>query len=241
MRLLTWNLRHGDGRRAWPRLQARLAADVVFLQEADASPEGAGAAWRQVPGCRWGSAVATTLGRLRPIELPGYEGWVVGGDVEGRSRPLAIFSVHAPSSTGAAPRRPYAAEVIRIIGLIRDAVRPDRDLVVGGDFNITLGERHPSEPRRTGDADRRALEAIAAAGLVSCWTAAHPGEPLAQTLRWSGDRSSGKTTPYHCDGILVPAAWSRGVRCVVHADECVEFSDHNAVFASVTVPPGGPG
>ena len=78
MRLVTWNLRNGAGREVWPEL----AADLVFLQEADAAPQGDGGVWQRMPGERWGSAVISTVGRIRPITLPGYEGWVVGGEVD---------------------------------------------------------------------------------------------------------------------------------------------------------------
>ncbi len=33
MRIVTWNLKHGSGSDAWPRLQAGLGADLVLLQE----------------------------------------------------------------------------------------------------------------------------------------------------------------------------------------------------------------
>lgn len=241
MRLVTWNLRNGAGRPLWPRLQADIQADIGFLQESDATPDGANVLWRQVPGAQWGSAVVTTLGSIRPIELSGYEGWVVGGHLQAARRALAVFSVHVPSSTKTMPREPYATEAIRIITLIRAAVPPDTDVVIGGDFNVTLGERHPSESLRTAHSDRLVLQAIASAGLVSCWTAAHAGEPLPQTLRWTGDRSPGRTTPYHCDGILVPQSWAPGIRCDILTDERHRISDHNPVSASVSPTARGPG
>ena len=47
---------------------------------------------------------------------------------------------------------------------------------------------------------------------MSCWQAANPGGPLAQTLRWSANREA----PYHCDGIFVPSAvGARLVACRV--------------------------
>ena len=236
MRLVTWNLRNGAGRPLWPRLQAKVQADIGFVQESDSAPDGAHVLWRKVPEAPWGSAVVTSLGRIRPIELPGYEGWVVGGHVELSGRGLSVFSVHAPTSTKSVPREPYEAEVVKIIELIRSAVRPENDLFIGGDFNFTLGERQPSESLRTAESDRLALKAIASAGLVSCWTAAHPGKPLLQTLRWSGDRSPGRATPYHCDGLLVPASWSPGLTCTIHTEDCFQVSDHNPVSATVSRP-----
>jgi endonuclease/exonuclease/phosphatase family metal-dependent hydrolase len=167
----------------WPRLQAELRADIVLLQEATAAPDNEGAVWAKVPEGRWGSAVITTLGPTQPVLIQGYEGWVVGAEIESNLGPLAVFSVHAPSSTKACQRRSYTDEVVTIIGLIREAVSPGVPVVIGGDFNFTLGERHASEALKTTAADRRAVAAIRDAGLVSCWAAAHPDEPLPQTLR----------------------------------------------------------
>jgi endonuclease/exonuclease/phosphatase family metal-dependent hydrolase len=147
-----------------------------------------------------------------------------------------VFSVHTPSSTATCPRRPYTDEVVTILSLIREAVRPGVHLVVGGDFNFTLGERHASEAMKTNAADRRALAAIADSGLVSSWAATNPDRPLPQTLRWSSDRAPGKPTPYHCDGILVPRAWSGWVRCEIHTAEPYMVSDHNPVSATLNPP-----
>lgn len=236
MRIVTWNLRHGAGEATLPHLQAELRADIVLLQEATTAPDHTGTIWAKVPDGRWGSAVVTTLSTTRPIAVPGYEGWVVGAEIDSEFGPLAVFSVHAPTSTPACQRRPYTDEVVAIIGLIREAVRPGVHLVVGGDFNFTLGERHASEAMKTTAAERRALAAIADVGLVSCWAAAHPDQPLPQTLRWSGDRAPGKTTPYHCDGILVPKGWSGCVACEIHTAQPYMVGDHNPVSATLNPP-----
>ena len=220
----------------WPRLQVELQADIGFLQESDAAPDGANVLWRKVSDAPWGSAVVTSLGRIRPIELPGYQGWVVGGALEGSGRSLSVFSVHVPTSTKSVSREPYAAEAIKIIELIRDAVPPKHDVVIGGDFKFTLGERHPSESLRTSASERLALKTITSAGLISCWTATHPDEPLPQTLRWAGDRLPDKATPYHCDGLLVPVTWSPWLTCDVHADDRFKVSDHNPVSATISFP-----
>ncbi len=236
MRIVTWNLRHGAGGSTWSALQTDLRADVVLLQEATGTPDRAEAIWEKVPDGRWGSAVVTALGTTRPIPIPGYEGWVVGAEVDSEFGPLAVFSVHAPTSTATCPWSHYTDEVVAMLGLIREAVRPGVHLVIGGDFNFTLGERHASEALITSARDRRALAAIADAGLVSCWAASHPGQPLAQTLRWSRDKAPGKTTPYHCDGILVPQSWSAWVTCDIHVEERYAVSDHNPVSAALNLP-----
>jgi endonuclease/exonuclease/phosphatase family metal-dependent hydrolase len=235
VRIVTWNLRHGAGGATWSALQTDLQADIVLLQEATSAPDRGGVIWEKVPGGRWGSAVATTLGVTRPLAVPGYEGWVVGAEMDSEIGPLAVFSVHAPTSTATSPRSHYTDEVVTILGLIREAVRSGVHLVVGGDFNFTLGERHASEALKTSARDRRALSAIADAGLVSCWNAAHPDQPLPQTLRWSRDKAPGKTTTYHCDGILVPQSWSAWVTCDIHTEERYSVSDHNPVSATVRV------
>ncbi len=65
--------------------------------------------------------------------------------------------------------------------------------------------------------------------LLSCWQAARPGRPLAQTLRWTGDRKE----PYHCDGIFAPASWQdRLVSCrVLRGSRWYKMSNHNPVIA----------
>ena len=236
MRVVTWNLRNGAGGATWPALQADLQADILLLQEVTSAPDHGGVIWAKVPDGRWGSALVTTLGATRAIVVPGYEGWVAGAEIDSRFGPLAVFSVHAPTSTKTCPRRRYTDEVVAILGLIRKAVSSAAHIVIGGDFNFTLGERHASETLKTSTDDRRALAAIAAAGLVSCWTAAHPDQTLQQTLRWTSDKAPGKTTPYHCDGILVPQSWSAWVTCDIHAEERYAVSDHNPVSASVHLP-----
>jgi endonuclease/exonuclease/phosphatase family metal-dependent hydrolase len=236
VRIVTWNLKNGAGGTTWSALHTALQSDVFLLQEATSAPDNAGAIWEKVPDGRWGSAVVTTLGATRPLVVLGYEGWVVGAEVDSEFGPLAVFSVHAPTSTATFPRRSYSDEVVTILGLIRKVVTPETPLMIGGDFNVTLGERHASEAMKTSPADRRALAAIADAGLVSCWAATHSDQPLAQTLRWSGDKAPGKTTPYHCDGILVPKAWSGWVHCEIHTAEPYMISDHNPVSANVNVP-----
>jgi endonuclease/exonuclease/phosphatase family metal-dependent hydrolase len=237
MRIVTWNLDQGKGASAWPRLQASLGADLVFLQETK-SPHWHGAqAWASVPGCDWGSAVLATTGTFRAIPVPGYQGWVVGGEwlnsghnTDGRSR--YVFSVHAPSPTQSQPRRSYVEEVMTILDLTAKVIPPNEELMLGGDFNfVSLGERKGSAGLDTTAAERQALAHFGRLGLVSCWAAAHPGRPLAQTLRWSGDKTPGRSTAYHPDGIFVPASWQEGVVSEVLTSACFEVSDHYPVAA----------
>jgi endonuclease/exonuclease/phosphatase family metal-dependent hydrolase len=105
------------------------------------------------------------------------------------------------------------------------------DLILGGDFNVAVGYRQSREGRTISRREREILERLSEEfHLVSCWQAANPGRPLAQTLRWSANR----TTPYHCDGIFVPRSWlERLASCrVVKGPRWSRMSDHNPVVAT---------
>ena len=104
------------------------------------------------------------------------------------------------------------------------------DLVLGGDFNVAVGYRQPRERIRILRGERDVLDRLTKEfDLVSCWQAANPDRPLAQTLRWMGNPSA----PYHCDGIFVPRSWlPRLESCrVVRGSRWSQMSDHNPVVA----------
>jgi hypothetical protein len=110
------------------------------------------------------------------------------------------------------------------------AMAAEADPVIGGDFNVAVGVRGPEALVAMSKAERGLLTRITRELLlIPCWQAKHPGRPLAQTLRWSGNR----VTPYHCDGIFVPRAWrSRLESCeVIAGPEWDALSDHNPVLA----------
>jgi endonuclease/exonuclease/phosphatase family metal-dependent hydrolase len=105
------------------------------------------------------------------------------------------------------------------------------DVILAGDYNVATGYRHPTEARTISRGEREILERLSGElQLVSCWQAANPGRPLAQTLRWS----TNPTTPYHCDGIFVtPHLLERLVSCrVVRGTRWSRLSDHNPVVAT---------
>ena len=56
------------------------------------------AAWEAVSGLKWGSAVFAGAGRVRPLVVPSFAGYVVGAEVEGLTSgpPVRVFSIHAP-------------------------------------------------------------------------------------------------------------------------------------------------
>ena len=244
-RVVAYNfLSGGSSARAghWSRMRQHLAADVVLAQECRLPQDSPGERfrpgpvdtllWAPVGTRRWGSAILLHGLRARQLEIPEFGGWVVGAEIEAPGgafgRPIQLFSIHCPVG-----ERGY----VRTLHEILDRVARQRvgaDLILGGDFNVVVGHRQPKERIPVSRGEREILERLAGEfGLISCWQAAHPGRPLAQTLRWCADRSA----PYHCDGIFVPSAWSaRLVSCrVVSGSRWAGLSDHNPVVAEFMV------
>jgi endonuclease/exonuclease/phosphatase family metal-dependent hydrolase len=204
-------------------------ADLLLLQEAAGF---AGAAhqrvWQPVQARAWGSAIQVARGRLTPIIVRGFEGWVVGALWHGPSGDaVAVFSVHAPHGEGG-----YCGRMHRILDAIGAAARvaATPQIVVGGDFNICISPRHHGgEPV---GARQRAVQVRLhdEFGLINAWDTLHPRSVPVQTLRWTGN----PTVPYHCDGLFVPRGWLARLRsCVVlnSARWCAR-SDHNPVVAT---------
>jgi exonuclease III len=236
---LTGGSRHRPGQ--WSRIHTRLSPDVVLAQECRPPQESPGERFRPGPpdtllwapaaGRRWGSAVFLRGRSAAPVTIPGFAGWVVGAEVEGPSwsagRPLRVFSVHCPAG-----ERGYVRTLHRILDRVA-RLRTGADLILGGDFNVVVGQRQPGERIPVTRGEREILDRLSAElDLVSCWQTANPGRPLAQTLRWCANRSA----PYHCDGIFVPATWRpRLAGCrVVTGPRWARLSDHNPVVAEFT-------
>ena len=231
----------------WSRLRASLGADIVLAQEcrppalAPGRRFRAGAGdtilWAPAPDRRWGSAILLRGRPASPLRIPGFAGWVVGAEAPGPpwsgGRPLRIFSVHCPVG-----ERGYTRTLHTILDRVARLAR-GADLVLGGDFNVVVGHRQPGEAIPVSRRERELLDRLAGElGLVSAWQTAHPGRPLAQTLRWSANRDA----PYHCDGIFVPAAWiPRVASCrVVTGARWRRLSDHNPVLAEFRERPPPP-
>jgi endonuclease/exonuclease/phosphatase family metal-dependent hydrolase len=241
-RLVAYNfLSGGSARRArqWSRILRTLAPDVVFGQECRPPEQcdgerfrpGADDAflWRRAGSARWGTALFVRGAKLDPIHVPQFAGWVIGGEIRGRrfaGRSVRLFSVHGPAGDHG-----YVHTMHEVLDrLVR--LRSDAHLVLGGDFNVAVGYRHACDPRKLGRPERALLDRIVGElDLISCWQAAHPNRPLAQTLRWSAN----PRTPYHCDGIFVPRSWQpRLESCrVVKGSVWRTLSDHNPVFAKL--------
>jgi endonuclease/exonuclease/phosphatase family metal-dependent hydrolase len=241
IRIVAYNfLSGGSAVRAghWSRLIDRLAPDVVLAQECRTPPDSPGERFRAGPtdtllwapagARRWGSAILLRGVQATPLKVPGFPGWVVAAEV-GRppwapGRALRLVSVHCPVG-----ERGYVRTLHQILDRVT-RLRDDADLVLGGDFNVVVGNRQPTERLIVSRGEREILDRLSVElDLISCWQAAHPGRPLAQTLRWSADRIA----PYHCDGIFVPSAWgARLAACrVVTGSRWARLSDHNPIVA----------
>jgi exonuclease III len=231
MRIATYNfLAGGSAKRAghWKAVRKHIAPDVLLTQESKA-PDArafphASSLWNQAAGRRWGSGMIATEVEVIPIVVNGFNGWITGGEIRNRTRPLRIFSVHVPAG-----ERGYIRTTHEILDRFVDLGR-DSELVIGGDFNVACGFRGPDEPVKMSNAEREVLNRIRDdLNLIPCWQTANPGRPLAQTLRWTGNRRA----PYHCDGIFVPQSWSGRLRScvVVSGRRWNRLSDHNPVVA----------
>jgi endonuclease/exonuclease/phosphatase family metal-dependent hydrolase len=189
-----------------------------------------------VPGRRWGSALIAKRGRLVQVPIVGYEGWVVGGRIEGMTLPKGVdelfaFSVHVPSPGSVFKRRSYFKESIAIATRIRKEIGRAA-VILAGDFNIAMARRRDGDPLFRTKAEHRTLDTIAARpiGLTSLWQCCHPDESPAQTLRWTTNPSA----PYHCDGFFVPPGFADGARCdVLDSPKIRRASDHNPVVARI--------
>ncbi len=238
MRLITYNF-HAGGKRGeqnqWSKILTDFVPDIVFAQETrdpklevppgyQIKPDRF--VWQPV-NSRWGSALFIRDGEIRPLDLPGFAGWVVAAEINPSMgpRPLRLFSVHGPTRKG--------SNYIKEMNLILDEIAKlpgEADLIIGGDFNIAVSFRHSSENMKTGSANEKVLTRLGNEfGLKNCWQTANPDQPLAQTLRWG----TNKTTPYHCDGIFAPVIWDQFLAsCQVISEGWEVLSDHNPVVAT---------
>lgn len=78
-------------------------------------------------------------------------------------------------------------EYQQVVNSILDMLVDHRDgceVVIGGDFNLTVSKRHESENRITEKADLKIQSRLGDEfGLLNYWQTANPDNPLAQTLR----------------------------------------------------------
>jgi endonuclease/exonuclease/phosphatase family metal-dependent hydrolase len=243
MRIVTYNfLSGGSARRCghWSRVIRAFKPDLILAQECRPPQNSPGErflqerhdafAWRAAGNRRWGTALLARSASLVPITIPEYDGWVVGGEIRQSfwsDRPVKVFSIHGPVGEYGYIRTMH--DILNRIASLGRGV----DLVLGGDFNVAVGYRGPRERVKISRGERALLDRLREDfDLVSCWQAANPGRPLAQTLRWMANPSA----PYHCDGIFVPRAWLQRLQScrVVRGSRWSQLSDHNPVIADIT-------
>lgn len=257
VRLVAYNMGQGGSRdpALWARTLHGLAPDLLFVQESrdpkqswlKSLPDTSGAPgthrqtylWTQVPNGRWGSGLWVSAGNLTPLPVPeDFTGRVVAALVEGRAwpdtgmSPVVALSIHAPTRKGSS----YIKEVGRILDFAGKLAN-SLPLVLAGDFNVAVGLRHPGHLMSITPGERALLERMHGDfGLIPCWQTAHPGEPLARTLRWLRRSDS---LPYHCDGLFIPMAWASALQsCTVLEDDAwAALSDHNPVVATISIGP----
>ena len=238
MRLVSFNMRTGSTS-DWEHLLA-LEPDVAFLQESHGPDKLTGdlfarvpldhVIWRAPAHGRWGTALLLPEPPVRILEVPGYEGWVVGAETRfGASGPTcSVFSIHVPQRHSG-----YVRTVDEILDGIA-SLELEGPLVLGGDLNVATARRVPHEERTTSRGELRLLDRIEDSfGLVNGWVVAHPNTPLAQTLRWARNPE----TPYHCDGVFIPAGWAARVRTseVLQGQPWLSISDHNPVVVELAL------
>ena len=158
MKIVTYNMLHDKrGKRNWSSILDKFDPDVVLAQESLAPDayrqpllESDGwcerVAWSPVNDL-WGSAVYLKSEVPSKLDLPDFGGWGIGVQVTDvdwtpqRDKPPQIYSIHAPTGQGE-----YASVVHSILDMIAKQ-RNGCDVVIGGDFNLTVSERHESEFR----------------------------------------------------------------------------------------------
>jgi endonuclease/exonuclease/phosphatase family metal-dependent hydrolase len=234
MRLATYNHLHGGSasRNAhWTSLMREVEPDIVFCQEASRLPRpelqtfGGKLFWNAVPGMKWGTGIWTREHKYTRVPVnPEFAGWPTAAKTGKRG--LMLFSVHCPAG-----EKGYVDTMNRIVDAVH-TMSEGRPVIVAGDFNVVAGYRRDDDVVKMSRGEQRLLDRIRdELGLIACWQSANPDVPLGQTLRWMRN----KVTPYHCDGIFVPAAWrDRLVSCRILSGPAWDaLSDHNPVVAEV--------
>ena len=244
MKIVSYNLHFGGNTNPdnhWQRLNSEFQPEFICAQESlhpskYFSPEELakfkGCIHSNVHHGRWGSAILSRNHILEEVtlELPEFDGWVVGAIVHDfkvvdTSKTVLILSVHAPSPG------PYEPRVSRMLDAIIQKWG-QTPLIIAGDFNITTAIRQFGEDLQNTTGEIRILMKLKNEQNVhNAWQFLHPKDALPQTLRWSKNPK----LPYHCDGIflsefLLPDLTSAEV---ISDGFCGSLSDHNPIVISL--------
>lgn len=236
MKLATFNMRGGGSRTHWAALASAINPDIFFVQETKNpknfsanlfdSSEFSRASWEPVSHGKWGASLHVPQGTIHIIPIEGFTGWVTGGVVQLEGLEFLAFSVHLSPTQSS-----YARTAHRLLDVLRPVIG-DRHLVLAGDWNLSISASRSTESlRHKKDAEELHRRIDTEFGLRSAWICAHADEELPQTLRWNRN----PLIPFHCDGILLPAAWSAALTRVevLSGDRWSALSDHNPVVAEL--------
>ncbi len=240
MKLLTFNLLYGGQKKEinyWAELIKDFQPDIIFAQETNPPHSyfsndsesfiDHSVVWGTTPS-GWGSAIYLKDNSIEPIDVLGFEGWVVGGKLKKPvmgQKSLFIFSVHTPSPG------PYDKNTFAILDAIKKIVG-DNELIIAGDFNMTTAFRHESEELKLNKSDYKLITRMRKDfGLINSWQVVHPNENLPQTLRWI----TNPAPHYHIDGIFIPCSWIRYIeKCeIIDKEPWNKMSDHNPILLSL--------
>lgn len=222
MRIVTYNMLKG-GRGDYSTLHRvidRLQPDFLFAQEAcspatyhSKNPQFREAqyvdkmVWGKAGNNYWGSLVYAREAAIISCRLPNtsLNGWVQGADIvqhdysSTASRPLRMFSIHNPKPKGSN----YYREINHILDNIR-SLTSGHDVIIAGDFNITISKRSTLEAQEnTAEENALIVRLQNEFQFINCWQECNPNQHLAQTFH--GNRSSSRV--HHIDGIFVPHTW----------------------------------
>ena len=241
MKLLTFNLLYGGQKKDINYWGAKMIKDfnpdIIFAQETNAPHSyfinedkvfiDNSVVW-DATRSGWGSAIYLKDNSIEKINIPGFEGWVVGGKLKKSfmgQKSLFVFSIHTPSPG------PYDKNTFAILDVIKKIVG-DNELIIAGDFNMTTALRHKSEELKLHKSDYKLITRMRKDfGLINSWQIIHPNKNLPQTLRWNQKQ----ITPYHIDGIFIPCSWVRYIdMCeVIDKEPWNKMSDHNPILLSL--------
>ncbi len=250
MKLATYNMLNGGSAGHWSKILEATQADLLFAQETRDPAKFlqqtlepldlTNAVWEPAPHGRWGSAVFAKAAVVKPVSVPGFEGLVVGGSLTLGSAETFVFSIHLPQrkasdEASASAQAAGATAYVVAANHLLDSLGPivsGAPLVLGGDWNLTIGHRHADEEMQNRPGEVELLDRLGQEfGVVSSWPTFNAGLPLAQTLRWVADR----IPAFHCDGIFVPAPWAKAIRSaeVLTGEDWTKISDHNPVVVDL--------
>jgi hypothetical protein len=235
MRIATYNFLGGGSRkrdRHWELLREVVQPDLLFTQECRPIEveEEDRFLWAEAVPRGWGTGLYARAATIERLVIRNFKGWVTGGRIADAPwspvGSIVAFSIHCPAGEHGYIRTMHS--MLDRIARFRNGC----DLIIGGDINAVCGYRSTDDVVKMSRGEKELLDRLRGEfELISCWQTAHPGKRLAQTLRWSGNRK----TPYHCDGIFVPASWRADLEyCdVLSGPEWDQQSDHNPIVAVV--------